>query len=532
MSHPVRARRWVALAALALATALPVGPNPRPADARPPAGELPDGLRFVPPDAALFLYADAAKVWDSPVLRSFRKADPDTFDFLTREAKKELGVVPEALKSVVLFAPRLKGPGDEERLGVVLTFTRPFDADLLQKGAKALLPKGARPKVVAADARTAVVLMNLGDEYAKPRPAADGPLAPALKAAAEGRHAAVLGMNPANLPDEVRGDDVPGPIRPVQPLFHALAVTATLDLDKDPTLDVRVKAATAGKAVECEKALGALLGLVQEEVVAGGLKEFGKDPALKDLAAVLKAAGAAAEKATFSTLGTETRVTVRLPADLPYGSAFAAARKEAQTAAAVNRSANNLRQIALAYHNYHDVHGAGPPAAVCDKDGKPILSWRVLILPYIEQEELYKEFKLDEPWDSDHNKKLLGKMPPVYAIPGQTKPGGTDTHYRVFVGNGAGWDWVKGQQLQQIRDGTSNTWMCVTAADAVPWTKPDELAFDPDKDMAKLVGAVVNGRAQVAMFDGSVRSLKKVPAKDVVKALVTRDGGEVIADDD
>jgi hypothetical protein len=533
MTRSVRVRPWAAAGALGLAALIAVPlPAPPAGAARPPAGaELPDGLRFVPPDAALFAYADAARVWDSPVVKSFRAADPDTFNLLTGTAKAELGIAPEDVKSVVLFVPSAKDPRDSERLGVALTFAKPFDAAKLQKGADGLLPKSAKVKVVAADARTAVVLMNLGDEYAKPRPAADGPLAPALKAAAEGRHAAVLGLNPANLPDELRGDEVPAELRALQPVFHARGVAATLDLDKGVTLDVRVSAATAGKAVECEKAMGALLALVQE----GGdnaLKELGKEAGLKDLAAVLKAVNAAAERAKFATLGTEARVTLSLPADLPFGAAFVAARKKTQEAAALSQSLNNLKQIALAYHNYHDANGSGPPAAVCDKTGKPLLSWRVLILPYIEQDALYKEFKLDEAWDSEHNKKLLAKMPKVYAIPGQTKPGGTDTHYRVFVGNGAGWDWIKGPQFGTFTDGLSNTWMCVTAADAVPWTKPDELAFDPDKDMAKLLGAVANGRVMVAMFDGSVRALKKVPAKDALNALVTKGGGEVIADDD
>jgi prepilin-type processing-associated H-X9-DG protein len=187
-----------------------------------------------------------------------------------------------------------------------------------------------------------------------------------------------------------------------------------------------------------------------------------------------------------------------------------------------------MKQIGIAMHNYHDLNNQFPPAAVCDKKGKPQLSWRVLILPYIEQEELYKQFKLDEPWDSENNKKLIAKMPPVYAMPGKTKPGDTTTYYRVFVGNGAGFDWVMGGKITNITDGTSNTFMCVTGAEAVTWTKPDELEFDPEKDMTKLIGMVVNGKAQVAMFDGSVRTLSKLPDRKTLNALITAAGGEVV----
>src|SRR5206468_5253686 len=70
---------------------------------------------------------------------------------------------------------------------------------------------------------------------------------------------------------------------------------------------------------------------------------------------------------------------------------------------------NNLKQIGLAMHSYHDVYKRLPSGAVQDKDGKALLSWRVHLLPFLEQEALFKEFKLDEPWDSDNNKKLLAK---------------------------------------------------------------------------------------------------------------------------
>jgi hypothetical protein len=270
--------------------------------------------------------------------------------------------------------------------------------------------------------------------------------------------------------------------------------------------------------------------------VADGLKfieaDAGKSPAFKDLATLLRAVGAAAQDAKFSTLGNETRVTTSIPTDLPFTGAYLAAKQKVQEAAAASQSANNLKQIGIAMHNYADTTGSMPPAAACDKTGKPLLSWRVLILPYVEEGELFKEFKLDEPWDSDHNKKLLARMPKVYAIPGVTKPGGTDTHYRVFVGNGAGFDWVRGARFpNDFPDGTSNTLLCVTAATAVPWTKPDELEFDPQKDMTRLAGPVVNGRMQFLLFDGSVRTGAKTPSKQTFHALITRGGGEVIQED-
>ena len=538
MSRVIRNGQWVTGGfGLALVAALAISPLPTEtsAIAQPPAKEeLPAGLQFVPTDAALFVYADAAKVWDSQILKDIRKADAKTFDFLG-EAKKEFGLAPEDVKSVVLFVPQLKGVGDDERLALILTFTKAFDKTKLQAGAAKILPKSAKVKVVTPDDRTALVLLHLKEEDVKPQPAGKaGPLSDALKAAASGKHTAVAGLTLASLPEEIRGDNLPAQFRPFQPLFKAVSISATLDLGKTSTLDVRVKTGTAGQAVDCEKSLGVLLALIQDELT-NGLKELdaAKDPKLKDLVTLMTAAGTAAKGAKFSTLGSETRMTVSLPGDLPFGAAFVAARQKMQAAAAIQQSANNLKQIALATINYADTNnGTLPPAAVCDKTSKPQLSWRVLILPYIEQDDLYKQFKLDEPWDSENNKKLIAKMPSVYAIPGKTKPCDTDTYYRVFVGNGAGFDWVMGARYPAaFTDGTSNTILCVTAAEAVPWTKPDELVFDPEKDMGKLLGTVVGGKCQVALFDGSVRTLKKLPSKETIKALITRSGGEIIGDD-
>ncbi len=530
--------RWVQFGAIgifgfavAIAVSLPLTSESQ-VQAQPPGrGELSDGLRFVPEDAAVFVYADVAKIWDSAILKSIRKADPKTIESITGNVKTELGIVPEDVKSVVLFVPKLKGPEDNEHFGVAITFTKAFDKAQIEKGAARLAPKGTKLKVVAPDNRTAVVLLNLDEkDYGKPRTAKVGPLSEALKSASSGKYAAVAGATLANLPDQLRGDDVPPPIRAFQPLFNAVTISATLNLERDPTLDVRVKTGTARQAGDCEKSLAALMMLIQSEF-DNGLKEIEKEADLKDLVVMMKAMITATKGAKFTTLGGETQLTVTLPGDLPFGSAFIAARKKVQEAGAALTSLNNLKQIALAMHNYHDTNQSMPPAAVCDKTGKPLLSWRVLILPYIEEEALYKQFKLDEPWDSDNNKKLLAKMPKIYAIPGKTQPGDTDTHYRVFVGNGAGFDWLMGVKLNAIADGTSNTLMCVTAADAVPWTKPDELAFDPEKDPSKLFGAIVNGKVQVAMFDGSVRSLKKLPSKETLKALITRSGGEVLGAD-
>ena len=98
-------------------------------------------------------------------------------------------------------------------------------------------------------------------------------------------------------------------------------------------------------------------------------------------------------------------------------------------------SAGNLKQIALAFHNFHSTYGALPGVAIVDAKGKALLSWRVAILPFIEEDALYRQFHLDEPWDSKHNKKLLARMPKLYAPTVTGKPGKPNvTYYQAFTG--------------------------------------------------------------------------------------------------
>jgi hypothetical protein len=189
------------------------------------------------------------------------------------------------------------------------------------------------------------------------------------------------------------------------------------------------------------------------------------------------------------------------------------------------RSQNNLRQIGLAFHAYHDVHNHFPAWAIYDKNGKALLSWRVALLPYLAEEELYKEFKLDEPWDSTHNKKLLQKMPAVFKAPGiKTKEPHT-TYYQVPVGKGAMFDGETQVTLANVTDGLSNTMLAVEGGKPVPWTKPQDLTYDPDKALPKFGGVFSDG-FNVLLADGAVLFVRKNTAEKNIRAAITRAGGE------
>jgi hypothetical protein len=193
--------------------------------------------------------------------------------------------------------------------------------------------------------------------------------------------------------------------------------------------------------------------------------------------------------------------------------------------------ANRLKQLGLALHNYHDAYGQFPPIGTFDKPGRPLLSWRVHILPFVEQDNLYKEFHLDEPWDSEHNKKLLARMPAIYQCPNTKRKEAGLTTYLAPVGPSAMCTGdAHGRRISEITDGTSNTVLLVDAADerAVPWTKPEDLRYDPKKPAAGLTGH--HPGVIAALFaDGSFRWLPETIEPHNLAGLFTINGGEAIS---
>ena len=206
--------------------------------------------------------------------------------------------------------------------------------------------------------------------------------------------------------------------------------------------------------------------------------------------------------------------------------AVQAAREAARRA----QCTNHLKQIGLALHNSDSTHGHYPAPAIRDKDGKPLLSWRVAILPELGQDALYKEFHLDEPWDSDHNKALLSRMPDVFACPSDpANPTPTNgmTAYRGFTGPGTLFEGPEGTTIRSVTDGTVVTVAVVESTEAVPWTRPDDFPIEPGGPLPP-VGSKHPRGFNALFVDGSVKFLRSDAAPDVLRALATRNGGEAV----
>jgi hypothetical protein len=148
----------------------------------------------------------------------------------------------------------------------------------------------------------------------------------------------------------------------------------------------------------------------------------------------------------------------------------------------------------------------------------------VALLPFLNEDNLYKQFKLDEPWDSPHNRKLLKRMPAVFAAPGVKGAESGLTYYQVFVGDNAGFEKHRGLPIFEFTDGTSNTLLIAEAGTPVPWTKPEDLHYAADEPLPQL-GGLFPDIFNVALADGSVYPLSKKADPELLRKLITRNDG-------
>jgi type II secretory pathway pseudopilin PulG len=210
------------------------------------------------------------------------------------------------------------------------------------------------------------------------------------------------------------------------------------------------------------------------------------------------------------------------------GWAVRVAREEAR----ISRCQNNLKQIALALHNYHDAFRHFPTAFSRGADGTPWHSWRVDILPFIEQQPLYNSYRVWEPWNGPTNRKLSKAAPDCLRCPFDESPA-TDTSYLAVTGPGTIWPDDGPASFRDILDGTSNTIMVVEVANSgVHWMEPrdlriDEMDFKIDGTPGKSISSHHVRGAAVVFTDGRVKLLGPETAADTIKSwMLTTDQAE------
>jgi hypothetical protein len=364
------------------------------------------------------------------------------------------------------------------------------------------------------------------------------------------------------------------------PFLPAQSATLTLDLGRDTRAAVQLRfaedaqAQTAGLAVQDAVTLLRIFAVsdwveAAQQQVQEGRTDVDEQRGRFALA-LAKRLEEALRSARMEPRDGQVQLALRVRTD---ADALAAENRAALKAARQapdfeqtrnrKRSAQNLREIVLGMHRYHDTLYALPPAAIidnqdqrlpnapadkpgkslpsrgyfsrqprpsnapADKPGEPLLSWRVALLPFLGQEKLYREFKLDEPWDSEHNQKLLARMPAVYAAPGVRTRKPYLTYYQAFVGRGAAFEGPRGMRIAEFQDGTSCTLLLAEAASPVPWTKPEDLAYDPAKPLPRLGGLYGEG-FNAGFCDGEVRFIRRGIDEQMLRALITRAGGEIV----
>jgi hypothetical protein len=191
--------------------------------------------------------------------------------------------------------------------------------------------------------------------------------------------------------------------------------------------------------------------------------------------------------------------------------------------------------LATAVALYYEDKGHYPPAYLADEQGRPMHSWRVLILPYLEARDVYEQYNFSEPWDGPHNRRLAARMPPVFAFSGAQRPGNTTTNYLAIVGPGTVWPGTSGATADSVGDALGTTILIVeNQAAGVHWMEPRDLALS---DLDFRLGSPLGISSQyvdpaVAMLDTSLYRLKPGIGADVLRALLTANGGEPLTRDD
>ncbi len=503
------------------------------------------GLKYMPAEAVAAVVVRVSKLVKSPRLEMV------PWEILSTLGMTELGIDPLKATDVIAFASLPTGPGrvvggQGPGIGVVISMSAPITLnEALRAQARSVVIGGQQvlqsrqpggPSFCVVGGKT--LLIGVGPFMER-----------MLTTAAAGNQATAKSSLRRLLAGSSAGDDVsvfvavepirlflaefianipplPPPLEFIRKLPDQLqSVQFNINASSDRPTGIVLTATDGAAATAVDQGIRGGLVMAKTLFLASSVPVVqGKSP-VDDATRRYFARLANTFERRFQPKRNGTTLTIDLGMEYASASIMVAlllpAVQQAREAARRAQSTNNLKQLMRAAHNFHETYGRFPPQASVDANGKPLLSWRVHLLPYVDQLNLYRQFHLDEPWDSAHNKSLIGRIPTVYQNP--NLPAGTTTNYLAVVGKDTVLAPGRSSQISGITDGSSLTLMMVEAdADrAVTWTKPADHAFSARTPFAGL-GKLRPGGFLAAFADGAVRFISSNVDPGILKAMVTK----------
>ncbi|MGE0610310.1 MAG: DUF1559 domain-containing protein [Pirellulales bacterium] len=501
-------------------------------------------FKFIPDDAF------AAVVAYPRTMLTQKEMEMLPLEILTAAGLQELGFDPLDVEQLVAFVQQ-PANGPLPGYGIVIKLAKPVDQEKLIPGLMAQTEPDkingkdyhrsnspAMPSMMVPNDKTVVLASQATLEKMLSGNNKEGKVVATLKKLKSHHLSAVVAIEPVR--DTIQQFLAGAPTMP--PPFEALkslpdevaSVQLNLDIGSVVALELAFIANDDATAETVESKLVTAMEAGVEMMLQETRKGLESEDAVQQATARYSERMATYYAAMLQPKCDGDRVTIAVKGDSSMATTgvlmalLLPAVQSSREAARRMQAANNLKQIGLAMHNYADTYRKFPAAASLGKDGKPLLSWRVYLLPYLDQQNLYLKFHLDEPWDSDHNKQLLDQMPEIYRSPNSAVMHSTKSNYVLPTGEGLLFGGKEGLRFADITDGTSNTVMALEVNDeaAVEWTKPDDWQYDADEPFAGLLQRP-NG-FQVLFADGSVQFISQGLDPDTWKALLTRAGGEVV----
>lgn len=518
--------------------------------AQEPGGQAkPIPLSFVTTDAALAIVVRPRRVLTHPRMEMLPT------EIITAAGKQHVGVDPLDIEEVLaVVEPPVQGPPG---YGVVLRFSKPYDLtkiifppDLPLAEAELgnrpyfqsqhpMMPGFYMPDdttlIIAPDQFLQKMLANQAEPI-------EGELGRLLAKAGDSPDLLVVGLLESVRPLLAQAlaqgaSELPPAFQDVQRIHELIdAVKIEARMIKSPGASLALLSPNENAAENLDQLINKLLDTGQEILLSEVTSELDGDDPIQQATAQYSQRIAKKmldilrpeRKGRVLTIAHETDNQMQIATIGVLVALLLPAVQAAREAARRMQSSNHMRQIAIAMHTYHGEHGTFPPRATYDDDGKPLLSWRVHLLPYLDQGQLYEQFHLDEPWNSEHNRKLLDQMPALYRNPSATSEP-NKASYLVPVGDGTIFETTEGTSLAKITDGSSNTILVLEVNNEAStiWTKPDDLTIDPEDPLAGL-GTAHPGGFQAALADGSVQFIPATLDPETFRRLLMMADGKPV----